>query len=277
MGSPRATSRAYITLPRQISRLKGRVLVWKAKMGPKAMPVSSLTAPGMQEINQFLVWPSEQCRLDLERARMQVEELRAASLAPNGVPWRHVAGVYSANIQMVTTRLVFADRTAQTLREQLALTERMMEQERQTVMDLSEQLRDAYFERNEAVRMLEEANPNPEAPDDMDPPEKILQEGDRVLVRNTYPDEAFHRVFGRVVRVNPDTSDDDDSSIQVRFRAPIPTTGGRIVSKVFLRSALIMMMPFGAGRGETRTFQPTVTPAGLQTFYPQQQRHYHQI
>ena len=221
-------------------------------MAPKAMPVSSLTAPGMQEINQFLVWPSEQCRLDLERARMQVEELRAASLAPNGVTWRQQLRF---TMDMVTTRLVFADRTAQTLREQLALTERMMEQERQTVMDLSEQLRDAYFERNEAVRMLEEANP--EGPDDKDPPEnpeKILQEGDRVLVRNTYPDEAFHRVFGRVVRVNPDTSDDDDSSIQVRFDVPIPTTGGRIVSKVFLRSALMLRLGFGAGRGEKRSY-----------------------
>ena len=40
-------------------------------MSPKAMV---LTSPGMQELSQFLRWPSAQCRLDLERARMAHED-----------------------------------------------------------------------------------------------------------------------------------------------------------------------------------------------------------
>ena len=67
------------------------------------MPASIPTSPGMQELNQFLVWPSEECRLALQQARMQVDELRAASLAPNGQPWRQVAGEQAAIIDRLHT------------------------------------------------------------------------------------------------------------------------------------------------------------------------------
>ena len=58
-------------------------------MAPKAMPASTPTSPGMQELSRFLVWPSEECRLALEQAR-------AALLAPNGQTWPEVAHRHEA-------------------------------------------------------------------------------------------------------------------------------------------------------------------------------------